>query len=56
VTLDTSPEAQDKVERAADENLAAGDWVADDPFLDENDPPVIPDDIDEVDGDDEDDL
>jgi hypothetical protein len=54
MTTDISPEAQDKVERAADENLAAGDWVADDPFLDDNDPPIIPDDIDEVDDVDED--
>ena len=39
MTLDLSPEMRAKAEAAARRNLAAGDWVADDPFLDLYDPP-----------------
>jgi len=38
VTLDVSPETMAKVDEVAAKNVAAGDWVEPDPFLDENDP------------------
>lgn len=40
MTIDTSKEMRAKVDAAVAENLAAGDWVAPDPFLDINDPPL----------------
>jgi ADP-ribose pyrophosphatase YjhB (NUDIX family) len=44
VTLDLSPEAVRKAQAAAEQNLAAGDWVAPDPFLDDG-----PTDVEEAD-------
>ena len=40
MTIDTSPETLRKIDAAAARNLEAGDWVAPDPLLDQNDPPT----------------